>query len=227
MASKRIQKWIEHGEEVKTNLAALTDSPLLVNSESQHELGEKTDGCTDGTEKRARKLLSCRKVRNNKTKDNENRADKPEKAPAKKRKKDNRETHHIDSQSNKENKGKQPKKGPVKSKTDKSKETRKQLSNIANKTTAENEACTKAVEESEDSDAEEETDTTTGVLFSPVSDSPDTRTSPNAEINITFPTIHFMERKQNVSPGLGEPTVMPTRIQQQMSPSLFLPPRVP
>ena len=118
--------------------------------------------------------------------------------------------------------GKATQEGPVKLKADKSKETRKQLSNIANKTTAENEACTKAareiyqtfmaafpggthskercnqvslVEESEDSDAEKETDTKTGVLFSPVSDSPDTRTSPNAEINITSPTIHIMERK--------------------------------
>ena len=79
--------------------------------------------------------------------DNENSADKPEKAPAKKHLKDDKETDHIDSQSNKKNMGKQLKKRPVKSRADKSKETRKQLSNIANKTTAENEGCTKATRE--------------------------------------------------------------------------------
>ena len=224
MASKRIQKWIEDGEEVKTNLAALIDSPLLVNSESQPELGDTTDGCTAGTSKRARKLTAVMQESQEQQKsDSENRADKPEKAPAKKRKKDDKETDHIDSQkSNKENTGKQAKKGPVKSKADKSKETRKQLSNIANKTTAENEACTKAtreiyqtfmaafpgsthpkergnqvslVEDSEDSDAEEETDGTAGELA-------------------------------NVPPSLGEPTVTPPRIQQQMSASISLPHQV-
>ena len=186
--------------------------------------------------------------------DNENSADKPEKAPAKKHWKDDKETDHIDSQSNKKNKGKQPKKGPVKSRADKSKETRKQLSNIASKTTAENEACTKAtreiyqtfiaafpgvtnsiergnqvslVEELQDSDAEEETDGTAGELsFSPVTDSPDSRRSPNAGINITSPTSHITERKRNVPPSLGEPMVVPSRIQQQMSPSVSIPPRV-
>ena len=254
MASKRIQKWIEDGKEVKTNLAALIDSPLLVNSESQPELGDTTDNCTDGSRKRARKLTVVMQESQEQQKSDENRADKPEKAPAKKRKKDDKETDHIDSQSNKENKGKQPKKGPVKSKADKSKETRKQLSNIANKKTAENEACTKAtreiyetfmaafpgttqskergiqlslVEESEDSDAEEETDGTADKLSCIlVSDSPDTCTSPNTGINITSPTSHIMERKRNVPPSLGEPTVTPPRIQQQMSASVSLPPRV-
>ena len=85
MARKHIQKWIEHGEEVKTNLAALIDSPLLVNSESQPELGEKTDGCTDGTRKQAQKLTAAMQESQEQQKtDNENRADKPEKAPAKK-----------------------------------------------------------------------------------------------------------------------------------------------
>ena len=188
--------------------------------------------------------------------DNENRAlaDKAEKAPAKKRKKDDKETDNIDPRSgNKENKGKQPKKGSVKSKADKSKETRKQLSNIANKTTAENEACTKAtreiyqtfmaafpgstqskergnqvslVEESEDSDAEEETDGPEGgLLFIPVSDSPDRPTLPKDKKKITSPTSHIMERKRNVPPSLGEPTVTPPRIQQQTA-SVFVPPRV-
>ena len=143
----------------------------------------------------------------------------------------------------------------MKSRADKSKETRKQLSNIPNKTTAENGACTKAtreiyqtfmaafpggsnskeranqvslVEESQDSDAEEETDGTAGELsFSPVTDSPDSHTSPNAGINIASPTSHIMERKRNVPPSLGEPMVMLSRIQQQMSPSVSLPPRVP
>lgn len=64
MASKRIQKWIEDGEEVKTNLAVLIDSPLLVNlnCESQPELGDTTDGCTDGTRKRARQLHTKKKI---------------------------------------------------------------------------------------------------------------------------------------------------------------------
>ncbi|KAK2553532.1 hypothetical protein P5673_025017 [Acropora cervicornis] len=165
--------------------------------------------------------------------DNENSADKPEIAPAKKHLKDDKETDHIDSQSNKKNKGKQPKKRPVKSRADKSKETHKQLSNIANKTTAENEACTKAtreiyqtfmaafpgtnsketagnqvslVEELQDSDAEEETDGTAGEWsFSPITDTPDSRTSPS----------------------LGEPMVIPSHVQQQMSPLASLPPRVP
>ena len=139
---------------------------------------------------------------------------------------------------------------------DKSKETRKQLSNIANKMTAENEACTKAtkeiyqtfmaafpggtqskdganqaslVEDSQDSDAEEETECTAGesVTFSPVTDFPDTRTSPNARINNTSPTSHIVERKRTVPPSLGEPTVTLPCIQRQMSPSVFLPSRVP
>lgn len=143
----------------------------------------------------------------------------------------------------------------MKSKADKSKETRKQLSNIATKTTAENEACTKAtrkiyqtfmaafpgsitdsiergnlvslVEDSEDSDVEEETDGSAGeLLFIPVSKSPETRTSPNAGINITSPTSHIMERRRNVPPSLGEPTVTPPRFQQQMSASISLPARV-
>lgn len=177
--------------------------------------------------------------------DNENIAHKPKKAPEKKRKKDDKEANHIDSQSNKENKGKQAKKGPVKSKAGKSKETHKQLSNITTKTTAENEACTKAtreiyqtfmaafpgsitdskergnlvslVEDSEDSDVEEETDGSAGkLLFIPVSKSPETRTLPNAGINITSLTSHIMERRRNVPPSLGEPTVTPPRFQQQM-----------
>ena len=169
--------------------------------------------------------------------------------------KDDKETGHIDSQSNKKNKGKQPKKRPVKSRTDKSKETRKQLSNIANKTTAENEACTKAtreiyqtfmaafpgtnsketggnqvslVEELQDSDAEEETDGTAGEWsLSPITDTPDSRTSPNAGKNIKSPTSHVMGKKQSVPPSLGEPMVIPSRVQQQMSPLASLPPRVP
>lgn len=89
MASKRIQKWIEDGEEVKTNLAALIELPLLVNSESQPELaGDPTDDCTDGTtRKRVRKLTAVMQESQEQQKsDNENRAlaDKAEKAPAKK-----------------------------------------------------------------------------------------------------------------------------------------------
>ena len=81
------------------------------------------------------------------------------------------------------------------------------------------------VEESHDSDAEEETDGTASELsFSPVTDSPDSRTSPNAGINITSPTSHVMERKRTVPPSLGEPMVMPSHIQQQMSPLVSLPP---
>ena len=41
-----------------------------------------------------------------------------------------------------------------------------------------------------------------------------------------LPVISW-EKKQNVPPSLGEPMVMPSRIQQQMSPSVSLPPRVP
>ena len=143
----------------------------------------------------------------------------------------------------------------MKSRADKSKETRKQLSNIANKTTAENEACTKAtreiyqtfmaafpgtnsketagnqvslVEELQDSDAEEETDGTAGEWsFSPITDTPDSRTWPNAGKNIKSPTSHVMGKKQNVPPSLGEPMVIPSRVQQQMSPLASLPPRVP
>ena len=37
MTSHRVQKWIERGEEVKANLAALIDSHLLVNSDGQLE----------------------------------------------------------------------------------------------------------------------------------------------------------------------------------------------
>lgn len=86
MASKRIQKWIEDGEEVKTNLAVLIDSPLLVNSESQPELGDTTDGCTDGTRKRARKLtVVMQESQEQQKSDNENIADKPKKAPEKKK----------------------------------------------------------------------------------------------------------------------------------------------
>jgi len=51
MASKGTQKWIEYEEEVETNLAALIDSRWLVNSESQPELGDTSDGCTDNTRK--------------------------------------------------------------------------------------------------------------------------------------------------------------------------------
>ena len=83
--------------------------------------------------------------------------------------------------------------------------------------TAENEACTKAsreiyrtfmaafpgtnsketagnqvslVEELQDNDAEEETDGTAGEWsFSPITDTPDSRTSPNAGKNIKSPTM--------------------------------------
>ena len=58
MTSKRIQKWIGSGEEVKANLAALIDSPLLAKSDGHPELGETTDGSTDGTRKQARKLTA-------------------------------------------------------------------------------------------------------------------------------------------------------------------------
>ena len=256
MASNRVQKWIERGEEVKANLAALIDSPLLVNSDGQPNLDETTDVCTDGTRKPARKLTAVmRESQEQQKRDNENSGDKPEKAPAKKHLKDDKETDHIDSQSNKKNKGKQPKKRPVKSRADKLKETRKQLSNIENKTTAENEACTKAtreiyqtfmaafpgtksketasnqvslVEELQDSDAEEETDGTAGEWsISPITDTPDSPTSPNAGKNIKSPTSHIMARKQNVPTSLGEPMVIPSRVQQQMSPSASLLPRVP
>ena len=109
MASNRVQKWIERGEEVKANLAALIDSPLLVNSDGQPNLDETTDVCTDGTRKRARKLTAVmRESQEQQKRDNENSGDKPEKAPAKKHLKDDKETDHIDSQSNKKNKGKQP-----------------------------------------------------------------------------------------------------------------------
>ena len=141
------------------------------------------------------------------------------------------------------------------SRADKSKETLKQLSNIGNKTTAENEACTKAtreiyetfmaafpgtnskeiagnqvslVEESRDSDAEEESGGTAGEWsFSQITDSPDSCTSPNAGKNIKSPTSHIMGKTQNVPPSLGEPMVMPSRIQQKMSPSVSFPLRVP
>lgn len=85
MASKRIQKWIEDGEEVKTNLAVLIDSPLLVNSESQPELGDTTDGCTDGTRKRARKLtVVMQESQEQQKSDNENIADNQKKHRKKK-----------------------------------------------------------------------------------------------------------------------------------------------
>ena len=85
MASNRVQKWIERGEEVKANLAALIDSRLLVNSDGQPNLDETTDVCTDGTRKRARKLTAVmRESQAQQKRDNENSADKPEKAPAKK-----------------------------------------------------------------------------------------------------------------------------------------------
>ena len=181
-------------------MAALIDSHLLVNSDGQPNLDE-------------------------------NSADKPDRAPAKKHLKDDKETEHIDSQSNKNNKGKQPKKRPVKSRTDKSKESRKQLSNIANKTTAETKACTKAtreiyqtfmaafpgtnsketagnqvslVEELQDSDAEEDTDGTAGEWsFSPITDTSDSLTSPNAgKKNIKSPTSNVMGKKKMFLPVL-------------------------
>ena len=84
------------------------------------------------------------------------------------------------------------------------------------------------VEELQDSDAEEETDGTAGEWsFSPITDTPDSRTSPNAGKNIKSPTSHIMGKKKNVPPSLGEPMVIPSRVQQQMSPSASLPPRVP
>ena len=101
MASHRVQKWIEHGEEVKANLAALIDSHLLANSDDQPKLDETSDGCTDGTRKRARKLTAdMRESQEQQKRDNENSADKPEKAPTKKHRKDDNETDHIDSESN-------------------------------------------------------------------------------------------------------------------------------
>lgn len=85
MASKRIQKWMEDEEEVKTNLAVLIDSPLLVNSESQPELGDTTDGCTDGTRKRARKLtVVMQESQEQQKSDNENIADNQKKHRKKK-----------------------------------------------------------------------------------------------------------------------------------------------
>ena len=111
MASNRVQKWIEHGEEVKANLAALIDSHLLVNSDGQPNLDETTDVCTDSTRKRARKLTAVMwESQEQQQKKNKNSADKPEKAPAKKHLKVDMETDHIDSQSNQKNKGKQPRK---------------------------------------------------------------------------------------------------------------------
>ena len=84
------------------------------------------------------------------------------------------------------------------------------------------------VEELQDNDAEEKTDGTAGELsFRPATDSPDSCTSPNAGVNITSPTSHNMERKRNVPASLGEPMITPSRIQQQMSPSVSLPTRVP
>jgi len=80
--------------------------------------------------------------------DNENSAVKPEKAPAKKHWKDDKETDHIlFLKAITKNKGKQPKKRPVKSRTEKSKEIHKQYTNIAKQTTAENEARAKALGE--------------------------------------------------------------------------------
>ena len=84
------------------------------------------------------------------------------------------------------------------------------------------------VEELQDSDAEEGTDRTGGEWsFSPITDTPDSRISSNAGKNIKTPTSHIMGKKQNIPPSLGEPMVMPWRVQQQKSPSVSLPPRVP
>lgn len=84
------------------------------------------------------------------------------------------------------------------------------------------------VEELQDSDAEEETAGTAGeLLFSLVTDSSDTLTSPDAGINITSLTSHIIERIWTGPPNLSEPMVMPPHIQQQMSPSVFFPPWVP
>ena len=84
------------------------------------------------------------------------------------------------------------------------------------------------VEELQDSDAEEETDERAGKWsFSPITDTTDSRISPNAGKNIKTPTSHIMGKKQNVPPSLGEPMVMLSHVQQQMSPSVSLPPRVP
>lgn len=80
-------------------------------------------------------------------------------------------------------------------------------------------------EELQDSDAEEETAGTAGeLLFSLVTDSSDTRTSPDAGINITSLTSHIIERIWTGPPSLSEPMVMPPHIQQQMSPSVFFHP---
>ena len=75
MASNRVQKWIEHGEEVKANLAALIDAHLLVNSDGQPNLDETTDVCTDGARKRARKLTAVMpESQEQQKRDNENSA---------------------------------------------------------------------------------------------------------------------------------------------------------
>ena len=121
MASNRVQKCIEHGEEVKANLAALIDSHLLGNSDGQPNLDETTDVCTDSTRKRARKLTAVMWESQEQQKKTTKTV---QKAPAEKHLKVDMETDHIDSQSNQKNKGKQPRKRSVKSRVDKSKETR-------------------------------------------------------------------------------------------------------
>lgn len=77
-------------------MAALIDSHFLVNSDSQHKLGETTDRCTGGTREQARKLTAVmRESQEQQKRDNENSAVKPEKAPAQKHWKEDKEIDHI------------------------------------------------------------------------------------------------------------------------------------
>ena len=107
MASYRVQKWKECREEVKANLAALIDSHFLVNSDSQPKFHETTDGCSDGTRGQARNLTGVmRESQEQQERDNETvQTNQRKHQHISKHWNDDKETDHIDCQSNKKNKG--------------------------------------------------------------------------------------------------------------------------
>lgn len=131
MASKRIQEWIESGDEIKAKLAILIKAPLTPVHPTQTSLAEIA---TDGTTSRKRPSQE------------QEEGEKAEKQLAKRRKKDSEDSTKTrgNNAATKEAKTKQHKKAPTTA--IKAKETPKQLTNIASKS-AEYQASTSAVKE--------------------------------------------------------------------------------
>lgn len=128
---------------------------MIESSDGEPEDGETTDD-TAGTQKRVQKLTAVMQRSQEQEKaENENKGDKAEKEPPKKRKKDGKkvnDSHSNTSNKENDNKNKEPKKALSQSKSvDKSnKETGKQLTDIANnkaEKAAENEASSHAAQD--------------------------------------------------------------------------------